>query len=103
MDSTIPVDLLKLKDRLEAWLATRKYMRQPIPDEFRQAAAEMAKRYSPSLVRRTRFAAESRNNRAGVIIGVTAVASASAFASAMASATASALAAQVFCRKGRLD
>jgi len=38
MYSTVPVDLLKLKDRLEAWRATRKYTRQPIPDEFRQAA-----------------------------------------------------------------
>jgi hypothetical protein len=52
MDSTVPADLLKLKDRLEAWRANRKYTRQPIPDEFRQAAAEMARRYSPSLVRR---------------------------------------------------
>src|SRR5215813_5083577 len=52
MDSTVPADLLKLKDRLEAWRATRKYARQPIPDEFRQAAADMAGRYSPSLVRR---------------------------------------------------
>jgi len=51
MDSTIPADLLKLKTRLEAWRATRRYARQPIPDEFRQAAAEMAGRYSPSLVR----------------------------------------------------
>jgi hypothetical protein len=55
----------------------------------------------------TRFAAKSRNNRARMIVGVTAPASASAFASAtasaMASAMASALAAQVFCRKGRLD
>jgi len=41
MDSTVPADLLKLKDRLEAWRATRKYARQPIPDEFRQAAADM--------------------------------------------------------------
>jgi hypothetical protein len=52
MDSTVPAVLLKLKYRLEAWRATRKYKRQPIPDEFRQAAAEMAKSYSPSLVRR---------------------------------------------------
>jgi len=51
MDSTVPADLLKLKDRLEAWRAARKYSRQPIPSEFRQAAAEMAGRYSPSLVR----------------------------------------------------
>ena len=46
MDSTLPADLLKLKARLEAWRATRKYARQPIPDEIRQAAAEMAGRYS---------------------------------------------------------
>jgi len=52
MDSTVPADLLKLKTQLEAWRATRRYARQPIPDEFRQAAAEMAGRYSPSLVRR---------------------------------------------------
>ncbi len=53
MDSTIPADLLKLKARLDAWRAARKHARQPIPDEFRQAAVEMAKRYSPSLVRHT--------------------------------------------------
>ena len=52
MDSTVPADLLKLKARLEAWRAARKYARQPIPDEFRQAASEMTRRYSPSLVRR---------------------------------------------------
>ena len=52
MDSTVPADLLKLKDRLEVWRVTRKYARQPIPDEFRQAAADMAGRYSTSLVRR---------------------------------------------------
>jgi len=52
MDLSVPADLLKLKDRLEAWRATRKYARQPIPEEFRQAAAEMTGRYSPSLVRR---------------------------------------------------
>jgi len=52
VDSTVPADLLKLKARLEAWRATRRYARQPIPVEFRQTAAEMARRYSPSLVRR---------------------------------------------------
>jgi hypothetical protein len=52
MDSTVPADLLKLKTRLEAWRATRKYARQPIPDEFRQAAAEMTERHPLSLVRR---------------------------------------------------
>jgi hypothetical protein len=52
MDSTVPADLLKLKARLEARRATRKYARQPIPDEFRQAAAEMIERHPVSLVRR---------------------------------------------------
>src|SRR5262245_39902183 len=52
MYSTVPSDLLKLKDRLEGWRSTRNYARQPIPDVFRQAAADMAGRYSPSLVRR---------------------------------------------------
>jgi len=52
MDSTVPADLLKLKARLEAWRATRRYARQPIPDEFRQAAAEMTERHPLSLVRR---------------------------------------------------
>jgi len=52
VDSTVPAELLKLKIRLEAWRATRKYARQPIPNEFRHAAAEMTERYSPSLVRR---------------------------------------------------
>ena len=51
MDSTVPTDLLKLKARLEDWRSTCRYVRQPIPDEFRQAAAEMARRFSPSLVR----------------------------------------------------
>ena len=52
MDSTVPADLLKLKARLEAWRETSKYARQPIPDEFRQAAAEMTERHPLSLVRR---------------------------------------------------
>jgi hypothetical protein len=30
MDSTVPIGLLKLRDRLEAWRATCKYAREPI-------------------------------------------------------------------------
>lgn len=52
MNSTIPADLLRLKSQLEAWRAARTHDRQPIPDDFRQAALEMTRRYSPSLVRR---------------------------------------------------
>lgn len=52
MDSTVPADLLKLKARLAAWRAKRKYTRQPIPAALRQAVVAMAERYPPSLVRR---------------------------------------------------
>ena len=52
MNSTVPADLLKLKARLEDRRATRRYACQPIPDEFRQAAAEMTERHPVSLVRR---------------------------------------------------
>jgi hypothetical protein len=51
LDSTVAAGLLKLKARLEAWRGTRKYARQPIPDEFRQAAAGMTERHPLSLVR----------------------------------------------------
>ena len=51
-DSTVPADLLELQSKLNSWRRTRKYLREPIPDEIRHAAAEMSRRYSPSLVRR---------------------------------------------------
>jgi hypothetical protein len=49
MDSTVPADLLKLIARLDTWRANRRYARQPIPNEFRQAAAEMTERYQDRL------------------------------------------------------
>ena len=52
MNSTIPIDLLELKARFDTWRANRKFVREPIPDELRQAAAEMSQRYPPSLVGR---------------------------------------------------
>jgi hypothetical protein len=36
----IPDDLLDLQSRFDQWRANRKYQREPIPDELRQAAAE---------------------------------------------------------------
>lgn len=51
-NSTVPADLLELQSRLNSWRRNRKYLREPIPAEIRQAAAEMSRRYSPSLVRR---------------------------------------------------
>src|SRR2546428_14071885 len=52
-DSTIPAELLELKARFEAWRANRKSQREPTPAELRQAAADMCRRYSPSLLRRS--------------------------------------------------
>jgi hypothetical protein len=52
MNSTIPADLLELKARFETWRTNRKYLREPIPDELWNAAAEFSRRYPPSLVGR---------------------------------------------------
>jgi hypothetical protein len=50
MNSTIPADLLELKTRFETWRANRKYVREPISDELWNAAADLSRRYPPSLV-----------------------------------------------------
>jgi hypothetical protein len=52
MESTIPADLLEIKGRFETWRTNRKYMREPIPDELWNAAADLSRRYPPSLVGR---------------------------------------------------
>jgi hypothetical protein len=52
MTSTIPAELLELKARVETWRANRKYAREPIPDELWNAAADLSRRYPPSLVGR---------------------------------------------------
>jgi hypothetical protein len=52
MNSTIPADLLELKARFENWRTNRKYVREPIPDELWNAAADLSRRYPPSLVGR---------------------------------------------------
>ena len=51
MDS-IPDDLLELQVRFDQWRANRRYKREPIPDQLRDAALEMSRRYPPSLLRR---------------------------------------------------
>jgi hypothetical protein len=50
MNSTIPSDLLELKTRFETWRTNRKYVREPIPNELWSAAADLSRRYPPSLV-----------------------------------------------------
>lgn len=51
MQSTIPAELLKLKTRFDQWRANRKYNREPIPDDLRQATIEITRRHPPALVR----------------------------------------------------
>ena len=48
----IPDDLLDLQSRFVQWRANRKHKREPIPDQLRDAALEMSRRYPPSLLRR---------------------------------------------------
>src|SRR5262245_55849626 len=48
----IPDDLLELQARFDQWRASRKYNREPIPDQLRDAALEMSRRYPPSLLQR---------------------------------------------------
>jgi hypothetical protein len=52
METTIPADLLDLKTRLDQWRANRKYVRQPLPDDLRQAVIAISQRYPGALVRR---------------------------------------------------
>lgn len=51
MDS-IPAELFELKARFETWRAERKHIRESIPDELRDAALDLGRRYPPSLLRR---------------------------------------------------
>jgi hypothetical protein len=52
MNSTISADLLELKNHFETWRANRKYLREPIPDELWNAAADLSRHYPTSLVGR---------------------------------------------------
>jgi hypothetical protein len=47
----IPDQLLELQARFDQWRANRKYNREPIPDQLRDAALEMSRRYPSSLLR----------------------------------------------------
>jgi len=52
MNSTIPAELLELKARCETWRANREYVREPIPAELWNAAADLSQHHPPSLVGR---------------------------------------------------
>ena len=52
MNSTIPADLIELKARFETWRTNRQYVREPIPDELWNAAADLCRHYPRSLIGR---------------------------------------------------
>ena len=52
MDSIAPQDLLDLKSRIDLWRSTRRFIRQPIPDDIRLAIVQAASRHSPRLVKK---------------------------------------------------
>jgi hypothetical protein len=52
MNTTIPAELLTLKKRFDDWRANRKYVRESIPDELRNAVLEMSRRHPSSLIHR---------------------------------------------------
>jgi hypothetical protein len=52
METPIPAELLDLKTRLDQWRANRKYLRQPLPDDLRQAVITISQRYPGMLLRR---------------------------------------------------
>jgi hypothetical protein len=43
--------LLELQARFDQWRANRKHKREPVPDQLRDAALEMSRRYPSSLLR----------------------------------------------------
>jgi hypothetical protein len=52
METTIPAELLDLKARLDQWRANRKYLREPLPDDLRQAVIGASQKYPGMLLRR---------------------------------------------------
>lgn len=52
METTIPAELLDLKARLDQWRANRKYLREPLPDDLRQAVIAASQKYPGLLLRR---------------------------------------------------
>jgi hypothetical protein len=52
METTIPAELLDLKVRLDQWRASRKYLREPLPNDLRQAVIAISQKYPGMLLRR---------------------------------------------------
>jgi hypothetical protein len=49
--TTIPAELLALKTRFDEWRAGRKFNREPIPDDLRQAVVKISSEISRAQIR----------------------------------------------------
>jgi hypothetical protein len=52
MDSNFPQYLLDLKIRIDNWLFTRRFIRQPLPVELREAIIQTHSRHPVSLIKK---------------------------------------------------
>ena len=52
MDSTFPQDLLDLKIRVDHWRTTRRFIREALPTELRQAVTECLSRHPVRLIKK---------------------------------------------------
>jgi hypothetical protein len=52
MDSTLPQDLLDLKLRVDHWRTTRRFIREALPTELRQAVTECLSRHPVRLIKK---------------------------------------------------
>ena len=52
MDSTFPQDLLDLKLRVDHWRTTRRFIREALPTELRQAVTECLSRHPVRLIKK---------------------------------------------------
>jgi hypothetical protein len=50
--TTIPVELLTLKTRFDEWRIGRKYKREPIPNDLRQAVVKISGKVSQAQIRK---------------------------------------------------
>jgi hypothetical protein len=51
MDSNFPQDLLDLKNRIDHWRLTRRFVREALPAELREAIIQILSRHPVSLIK----------------------------------------------------
>ena len=52
MDSNFPQDLLDLKNRIDHWRLTRRFVREALPAELREAIIQILSRHPVSLIKK---------------------------------------------------